>query len=144
MAGNRTLTIIKPDAFAGGKAGQILAHLEGQGFKPLAARVLRLSKAQAEEFYVVHRERPFFSSLVTFMTSGKCMPMILEREDAVAELRRHFPTAVRNGWALVMIAIATRPRTSTSNTRRRYSRRAGGATAWMWSRTLIIRPAASG
>jgi nucleoside-diphosphate kinase len=88
MAGNRTLTIVKPDAFGGGKAGKIIAHLEGAGFKVVAARVMHLSTAQAEEFYGVHRERPFFRSLVTFMTSGKCMPLVLERDDAVAELRR--------------------------------------------------------
>ena len=87
MAGNRTLTIIKPDAFATGKAGKIIAHLEGQGFKVVAARVMRLTTAQAGEFYAVHRERPFFASLTTFMTSGTCMPMVLEKADAVAALR---------------------------------------------------------
>lgn len=88
MAGNRTLTIVKPDAFGAGKAGKVIAHLEAGGFQVVAARVVHLSTAQAEEFYGVHRERPFFRSLVTFMTSGKCMPMILEKADAVAELRR--------------------------------------------------------
>lgn len=88
MSGNRTLTIVKPDAFGAGKAGKVLAHLEGAGFTVVAARVMHLSTAQAEEFYGVHRERPFFRSLVTFMTSGKCMPLVLERADAVAELRR--------------------------------------------------------
>jgi nucleoside-diphosphate kinase len=83
-----TLTIIKPDAFASGKAGLILAHLEAAGFKIRAARVMHLSTPQAEEFYAVHRERPFFRPLVTFMTSGPCMPLVLERADAVAELRR--------------------------------------------------------
>ncbi len=85
---SQTLTIIKPDAFGTAKAGKILAVLEGAGFRVLAARVLHLSRAQAEEFYAVHRERPFFASLVSFMTSGPCMPMVLERADAVAELRR--------------------------------------------------------
>lgn len=88
MSGNRTLTIVKPDAFGAGKAGKIIAHLEGAGFSVVAARVMHLSTAQAEEFYGVHRERPFFRSLVTFMTSGKCMPIVLERVDAVAELRK--------------------------------------------------------
>ena len=87
MAGNRTLTIIKPDAFASGKAGQIIAHLEKGGFKIIAARVMRLTDAQAGEFYAVHKERPFFGSLTKFMTSGKCMPMILEKDNAVASLR---------------------------------------------------------
>ena len=88
MAGTYTLTIIKPDAFGSGKAGRILAHLEDAGFEPIAARVIQLTRPQAEGFYAVHRERPFFGSLVDFMTSGPCMPMILRRDDAVAELRR--------------------------------------------------------
>ena len=87
MAGNRTLTIIKPDAFGAGKAGKIIAHLEHQGFKVLAARVLHLTEAEAGEFYAVHRERPFYKSLVSFMTSGACMPMVLEKSGAVAGLR---------------------------------------------------------
>ena len=88
MAGNRTLTIIKPDAFGAGKAGKIIAHLEQGGFKVVAARVMRLTDRQAGEFYAVHRERPFYRSLVSFMTSGACMPMVLEKPDAVAALRQ--------------------------------------------------------
>ena len=87
MAGNRTLTIIKPDAFAGDKAGLILAHLEKQGFKLVASRVMRMSEEQAGEFYGVHKERPFYTELVSFMTSGYCMPMVLEKENAVLALR---------------------------------------------------------
>jgi nucleoside-diphosphate kinase len=83
-----TLTIVKPDAFAAGKAGAILAHLEKEGFKVRGAKVLRLSQAQAEGFYAVHRERPFFASLVSFMTSGPCMPIALSREGAVPHLRK--------------------------------------------------------
>jgi nucleoside-diphosphate kinase len=88
MPGTRTLTIIKPDAFGAGKAGKIIAHLEQEGFRVVAARVTHLDDAEAGEFYAVHRERPFYPSLVSFMTSGPCMPMVLEREDAVASLRR--------------------------------------------------------
>src|SRR5437588_1353696 len=88
MAGNRTLTIIKPDAFNSGKSGLIIAHLEKAGFKVIASRVMRLSEAQAQAFYAVHSERPFFAPLVRFMTSGKCMPMVLERADAVSSLRK--------------------------------------------------------
>ena len=88
MAGNRTLTIIKPDAFSSGKTGLIIALLEKAGFKVVASRVMKLSEAQAQAFYAVHRERPFFTPLVRFMTSGKCMPMVLERADAVAALRK--------------------------------------------------------
>lgn len=87
MAGTYTLTIIKPDAFSTGKAGKIVAHLEGQGFRILASRVIHLTSEQAGEFYAVHRERAFYSSLVSFMTSGPCMPMVLEKSDAVAALR---------------------------------------------------------
>ncbi len=87
MAGTTTLTIIKPDAFSTGKAGKIIAHLEQQGFRILASRVLHLTQAQAGEFYAVHRERPFYGSLVSFMTSGPCMPIVLEKQDAVAALR---------------------------------------------------------
>ena len=82
-----TLAIIKPDAVAAGKAGKVLAHLEGAGFTMRAARMVRLTESQAEAFYEVHRERPFYRSLVTFMTAGPCIPMILERDDAVATLR---------------------------------------------------------
>jgi nucleoside-diphosphate kinase len=87
-SGNYTLTIIKPDAFASGKTGRIIAHLEGDGFKIRAARVVRLTEAQAGEFYAVHRERPFYRSLVSFMTSGTCMPMVLEKDGAVSALRK--------------------------------------------------------
>jgi nucleoside-diphosphate kinase len=88
MPENRTLTIIKPDAFNSGKAGLIIALLEKSGFKIIASRVMRLTDAQAGAFYEVHRERPFFGSLTRFMTSGKCMPIVLERADAVAALRK--------------------------------------------------------
>jgi nucleoside-diphosphate kinase len=82
-----TLAIIKPDALAAGRTGKILAHLEAAGFTIRAARMLRLTTAQAEAFYAVHRERPFFRPLVAFMTSGPCIPLVLERDDAVARLR---------------------------------------------------------
>jgi nucleoside-diphosphate kinase len=83
-----TLTIIKPDALGSGRAGKIIAHLEAAGFHVVAARVKHLTRGEAEEFYAVHRERPFFGSLVDFMTSGPCMPLLLRRQNAVAELRR--------------------------------------------------------
>lgn len=84
----RTLAIIKPDAITAGHTGRILAHLEAAGFVLRAGRLVRLDHAQAAAFYAVHRERPFFASLIRFMTSGPCMPLALERDDAVAELRR--------------------------------------------------------
>ena len=82
-----TLTILKPDAVAAGNAGAIIAHLEAAGFSVRAARLVRLGRAEAEAFYEVHRGRPFYDELVEFMTSGPSMPMVLERDDAVAQLR---------------------------------------------------------
>jgi nucleoside-diphosphate kinase len=87
MAGNQTLGIVKPDAVAGGKLGAIVAHLEREGYRVRAARLVRLSRAQAEAFYEVHRGRPFYEELVRFMSSGPCLPMALEKADAVAAFR---------------------------------------------------------
>ncbi len=81
------LAIIKPDALGNGQAGKILAQLEEAGFRVQATRVVRLSEEAAQEFYAVHRERPFFESLISFMTSGPCMPLLLEGDDAVGRLR---------------------------------------------------------
>jgi nucleoside-diphosphate kinase len=83
----RTLSIIKPDAVAAGRAGAILSRLEGAGFRILAARMRRLTKAEAEAFYDVHRERPFFAGLCAFMSSGPCIALVLEGEGAIARLR---------------------------------------------------------
>jgi len=82
-----TLGIVKPDAMETRKAGLILGHLEREGFVLRAARLVRLTPAQAGEFYAVHRGRPFYADLVQFMTSGPCLPMALERNGAVAHLR---------------------------------------------------------
>jgi nucleoside-diphosphate kinase len=83
----KTFSIIKPDAVSSGKAGKILSLLEDNGFRVVALRMLKLSRPQAEGFYAVHRERPFFESLVKFMTEGSVIVMALEREDAVKKLR---------------------------------------------------------
>ena len=82
-----TLGIIKPDAVQSGRAGNILAHLEASGFTVRALQMTRMNTVQAAAFYVVHKERPFFDSLVSFMTSGAVIPMVLEAEDAVVKLR---------------------------------------------------------
>jgi len=87
MAGNRTLAIIKPDAFGSGKAGSIIAHLEAQGFTVICARVLHMSAAEAGAFYEVHKGRPFYAELVAFMSSGPCMPLVLQKDDAVMAYR---------------------------------------------------------
>lgn len=83
----RTFAIIKPDAVASGKAGAILAEIEKAGFRIRGMKMTPLSQAQAEGFYAVHRERPFFKSLVTFMTEGPVIVLVLEREDAIAKWR---------------------------------------------------------
>ena len=87
MSVERTFSIIKPDAVAAGQAGEILAMIQQAGFRVLAMRMTRLTEAQAQSFYAVHRERPFFAGLVKFMTEGPIVVMALEREDAVKKLR---------------------------------------------------------
>lgn len=88
MAGNITLGIVKPDAVETGKTGLIIAHLQKEGFVLRAARLVRLTTAQAGAFYEVHKGRPFYDDLVAFMTSGPCLPMALERADAVVHFRK--------------------------------------------------------
>jgi nucleoside-diphosphate kinase len=83
----RTFSIIKPDAVQNGRAGKVLASLEEAGFKVVGLRLIHMSQPEAETFYGVHKERPFFGGLVKFMTSGPCVVMALEREDAVVKLR---------------------------------------------------------
>lgn len=83
----RTFSIIKPDAVKAKKAGAILDRLEKAGFEVLALRMRRLTRAEAEGFYHVHKARPFFASLCDFMSSGRCITMVLEREGAIAQLR---------------------------------------------------------
>jgi nucleoside-diphosphate kinase len=83
----RTFSIIKPDAMKARQAGEILSRLEQAGFDVIALRLRRLTGAEAEGFYHVHRERPFFRSLCDFMSSGPCITMVLEGENAIARLR---------------------------------------------------------
>ena len=83
----RTLAIIKPDAVAKGAAGAILSRIEQAGFKVLAAKLIHMSEDDAAGFYAVHRQRPFFKSLCTFMTQGPCMPMVLEADGAIQKWR---------------------------------------------------------
>jgi nucleoside-diphosphate kinase len=87
MAGRITLGIVKPDAVAKGNLGNIVAHLERAGFVVRAARLVRLTVPEAEAFYQVHRGRPFYQELVQFMSSGPCLPMALEKDDAVTAFR---------------------------------------------------------
>ena len=83
----RTLSIIKPDGVSKGVAGQIISRLETEGFRILGLKLIHMSKAEAEGFYFVHRERPFFGDLTDFMSESPCIPMVLERENAIAHLR---------------------------------------------------------
>jgi len=83
----RTLAIIKPDAVARGAAGAILSRIEQAGFKVLAIKLVHMSSDGAAGFYAVHRQRPFFQSLCTFMTQGPCMPMVLEADNAIQKWR---------------------------------------------------------
>jgi nucleoside-diphosphate kinase len=83
----RTLAIIKPDAVAKGVAGQILARIEQVGFRVLAIKMIQMTEDDAAGFYAVHRERPFFKSLCTFMTQGPCIPIVLERDNAIQRWR---------------------------------------------------------
>lgn len=87
MAKERTFSTIKPDAVMAGKTGEILARIENAGFRIVALRMRRLTRIEAELFYDVHRERPFFGSLCDFMSSGPCVTMVLEAEDAILALR---------------------------------------------------------
>jgi len=87
MAKERTLSIIKPDGLEKALVGKLIARFEERGLKPVALRMVRLSRAEAEGFYAVHRARPFFASLIEFMTSGPVVLMVLEGEDAVAKNR---------------------------------------------------------
>jgi nucleoside-diphosphate kinase len=83
-----TLAIVKPDAVAAKHTGKIIAHLEAEGFQIREAQLVRLTKDRAESFYQVHKERPFFQPLVAFMTSGPALALALERDNAVAHLRK--------------------------------------------------------
>ena len=87
MAIERTLSIIKPDGVEKGIIGRVISRFETQGLKPIAAKMKRLSRAEAEGFYAVHKARPFFNDLVAFMTSGPVVLMVLEGEGAVAKNR---------------------------------------------------------
>lgn len=84
----RTLAILKPDCVGRKLSGKVLARIENAGFKILGMKMVRLNKAVAEEFYGIHRERPFFGDLVEFMTSGNCVPIALEKDNAVADFRK--------------------------------------------------------
>jgi nucleoside-diphosphate kinase len=84
----KTFTILKPDTVQAGKAGAVISELEKAGFRICAAKMLHLSEKQAQGFYYVHKERPFFGSLVKFMTEGPIVAMVLESDNAIEKLRK--------------------------------------------------------
>ena len=87
MAIERTLTILKPDCVRKNLIGEVTRRIQEAGFKICAMKMVKLSKEEAEGFYAVHRGRPFFEELTTFMSSGACVPMVLEKENAIADFR---------------------------------------------------------
>lgn len=84
----RTLAILKPDCVRKNAAGEVIARIEKAGFTILGMKMIRLTRETAGGFYAVHRERPFFNDLVTFMSSGRCVPIVLAKENAVADFRK--------------------------------------------------------
>ncbi len=88
MAGNITFTMIKPDAVGAGNSGAIIKMIEDSGFKIIAMKYTRLSRKRAEQFYMVHKERPFYNDLCDYMSSGNIIPMILENNNAVEDFRK--------------------------------------------------------
>jgi nucleoside-diphosphate kinase len=124
MSGNITFTIIKPDAVRNGHTGKIIDQITEAGFKVKAMKLFHLSDTTAGAFYDVHRERPFFKDLVTFMTSGPCIPMILEKANAVEDFRTLIgatnpaeaaPGTVRNRFAKSIDANAIHGSDSDEN-----------------------------
>lgn len=87
MANNRTFTMIKPDAFGTGNAGAITRMIEEAGFRIVAMKLTKLSEERAGQFYEIHKERPFYSDLCSYMSSGAIIPMILEKDNAVEDFR---------------------------------------------------------
>ncbi len=134
-----TLTILKPDSVAAGNAGNMIAHLQKEGFKVRGLKMVRLTEAQAKAFYEVHKERPFYGSLVAFMTSGPVIPIALERENAVAYLRevmgatdvsKAAPGTIRNLYGTSIEANAIHGSDSAEN--------AAIETAFFFSRSELI------
>jgi nucleoside-diphosphate kinase len=127
---NITLTIIKPDAVGNGHTGKIVDHIIGKGFKVRAMKMIHLNDREAGAFYDIHRERPFFNDLVSFMTSGPCVPMVLEKDNAVADFREVIGATnpqeaaegtIRNLYAKSIDANAIHGSDSDENARREAS-----------------------
>ena len=115
MAAERTLSIIKPDAVKKNVIGQICGRFEAAGLKIVAARMMQLSRAEAEGFYAVHRERPFFRDLVEFMISGPVLVQVLEGEGAISKNRELMGWHSPNGWCLIPRRLSRQPSTRPSS-----------------------------
>jgi nucleoside-diphosphate kinase len=122
--GKITLTILKPDAVANGHTGKIIDHILQAGFKIRAMKLIQLDEKTAGNFYDIHRERPFFKDLVSFMTSGPVVPMVLEKDNAVADFRevigatdpaKAAPGTIRNLYAKSIDANAVHGSDSDEN-----------------------------
>src|SRR5438067_7575948 len=140
MALERTLSILKPDALEGARIGKIVAHLEQAGLKPVAMKMVHLTVPEAEGFYAVHRERPFFKSLVQYMTSGPVIVQVLEGESAVAKNRevmgatdpaKAAPGTIRKLYARSIEANSAHGSDSVENARTEI--------AWFFAQTEIVR-----
>src|SRR5881398_3465811 len=140
MALERTLSILKPDALEGARIGKILAHLEQAGLKPVAMKMVHLTVPEAEGFYAVHRERPFFKSLVQYMTSGPVIVQVLEDESAVAKNRevmgatdpaKAAPGTIRKLYARSIEANSAHGSDSVENARTEID--------WFFAQTEIVR-----
>lgn len=127
MSGKITFTMIKPDAVANGHTGKIIDHIIQKGFKIVAMKYTRLSEEKAGEFYDIHRERPFFGELVSFMTSGPIVAAVLEKDNAVADFRevigatdpqKAAPGTIRNLYAKSIDANAIHGSDSDENAQR--------------------------
>lgn len=130
MSGNITFTIIKPDAVRNGHAGKILDHIIQAGYTVKAMKLIWMNDREAGGFYDIHRERPFFKDLVTFMTSGPCIPLVLEKGNAVEDFRtligatdpqKAAPGTIRNLYAKSIDANAIHGSDSDANALREAS-----------------------
>ena len=140
MAVERTLSILKPDALEQGVAGKILTKLEEAGLKPVAMKMMHLTRPEAEGFYAVHKERPFFKSLVEYMTSGPVIVQVLEGENAVAKNREVMGATdpakaaegtIRKLFAKSIEANSAHGSDSVENAR--------NEVAWFFAQTEIVR-----
>jgi nucleoside-diphosphate kinase len=140
MAVERTLSILKPDALEQGVIGKILTKFEESGLKPVAMRMMQLTRPETEGFYAVHRERPFFKSLVEYMTSGPVIVQVLEGENAVAKNREVMGATdpakaaegtIRKQFARSIEANSAHGSDSVENARTEI--------AWFFAQTEIVR-----